>query len=123
MGIVVPPGLLLSRFIAPTTEKIMTDLNRHMAGVVLALFSAPMLVAVTPVLAQTATSSGEVRRVDAAQGKITLKHGPIAELDLPAMTLVYRITPALLSGINPGDKVTFTATRQDDQYVISAIKK
>lgn len=75
------------------------------------------------VQAQEATTSGEVRRVDAENGKITLKHGAIGALELPAMTLVYRIDPSLLSGIAPGDKVSFTATRQEGQYVVTKINK
>src|SRR5699024_12000232 len=52
-----------------------------------------------PAAAQEAKASGEVRRVDADAGKITLQHGAIRDLDLEAMTLVYKIDPALLSGI------------------------
>ena len=74
-------------------------------------------------VAQTATASGEVRRIDAEAGKITIKHGAIADLQLPAMTLVYRIDPSLLAGIKPGDTVSFTAQRQDNGYVIIQRKK
>ncbi|MGE4124718.1 MAG: copper-binding protein [Pusillimonas sp.] len=101
----------------------MVRLNRSVSAAVLLAFAAPLAIVVTPVLAQTATASGEVRRVDAAKGKITIKHGQIGELGLPAMTLVYAIDPALLAGIGPGDKVTFTASRQNGQYVISKISK
>lgn len=74
-------------------------------------------------IAQEATASGEVRRIDAAAGKITIKHGQIPQLDLTAMTLVYRIDPALLKGIQPGDTVKFTARREAGQYVVVAISK
>ena len=74
-------------------------------------------------LAQEATGSGEVRRVDVAAGKITIKHGAIADLQLPAMTLVYRIDPALLQGIKPGDTVKFTAKREGGHYVVTQISK
>ncbi len=76
-----------------------------------------------PAQAQEASASGEVRRVDAQAGKITLKHGAIPELALDAMSLVYRIDPALLAGIQPGDKVRFTARRENGQYVIVQIAK
>jgi len=72
-------------------------------------------------VAQEASASGELRRVDAAAGKITIKHGAISDLELPAMTLVYRIDPALLADIKPGDKVKFTAKRDNNQYVITKI--
>ncbi len=77
----------------------------------------------TAAMAQEASASGEVRRVDAAAGKVTIKHGEISELQLPAMTLVYHAAPALLAGIQPGDKVKFTAKREGGQYVITAISK
>ena len=37
--------------------------------------------------AAAATSDGEVRKVDKEQGKVTLRHGPIANLDMPGMTM------------------------------------
>ncbi len=74
-------------------------------------------------IAQEAQASGEVRRVDAAAGKITIRHGAISDLDLPAMTLVYHIAPALLKDIKPGDKVKFTAKREAGQYVVTEISK
>lgn len=78
---------------------------------------------VAPAYAQEGSGSGEIRRIDAQAGKITIKHGPIASLDLPAITLVYRIDPALLAGLQPGDRVRFTARRVDGQYVVVEISK
>ena len=72
-------------------------------------------------LAQQADASGEVRRVDPAAGKVTIKHDAIKALDLPAMTLVYEADPALLAKIKAGDKVKFTAERKDGKYVVTAI--
>ena len=68
-----------------------------------------------------ATASGEVRRVDAAAGKVAIRHDAIADLDLPAMTLVYQASPALLANIKPGDHVRFTAARQGGKYVVTQI--
>ena len=82
----------------------------------------PVVQAQQAAQAPTATASGEVRRVDAARGRITIKHDAIDALELPAMSLVYRIDPALLANIKPGQKVTFTATRQDKQYVVTRIE-
>jgi Cu/Ag efflux protein CusF len=74
-------------------------------------------------IAQEATASGEVRRVDAEAGKVTIKHGAISDLELPAMTLVYKAAPAILKDIKPGDQVKFTAKRQAGQYVVTKISK
>jgi len=75
-----------------------------------------------PASAPSASATGEVRRVDAAGGRVTIKHGEIPGLELPAMTLVYRADPALLAGIKPGQSVRFTATRQAGGYVITQIQ-
>ena len=72
---------------------------------------------------KTASASGEVRRVDSNAGRVTIRHGAIAALELPAMTLVYQAEPALLVGISPGDKVSFTAMVEEQKYIIIEIRK
>ena len=58
------------------------------------------------------TVDGEVRKIDTEQQKITLRHGEIANLDMPPMTMVFRVQePALLQKVKPGDKVRFTADK------------
>lgn len=77
------------------------------------------------VLAQNLpTVSGTVEKVDAAQGKITIDHGPIKNLDMEAMTMVFRAQdPNLLQGLKAGDKVQFTADRVNGQISVTSIKK
>ncbi|ASC64891.1 RND transporter [Achromobacter denitrificans] len=82
---------------------------------------AVVAVAAPLAFAQQAQASGEVRRVDPAAGKVTIKHDAIKQLDLPAMTLVYEANPALLAKIKAGDKVTFTAERKDGKYIVTQI--
>ncbi|MGB6105701.1 MAG: copper-binding protein [Pusillimonas sp.] len=100
----------------------MHSANHRVAQALAAALALTSFYSVSAV-AQEASASGEVRRVDAAGGKITIKHGAIADLELPAMTLVYRADPALLADIKPGDKVKFTARRENGQYVVTAISK
>jgi Cu(I)/Ag(I) efflux system periplasmic protein CusF len=69
-------------------------------------------------------ADGEVRKVDKAQSKITLKHGEIKKLDMPPMTMVFRVRDAkLLDGVAAGDKVTFSAEQIDGNYVVTALQK
>ncbi|NYT38069.1 copper-binding protein [Allopusillimonas soli] len=96
--------------------------NRHSLQILAAALAVTSFYSVQAV-AQEASASGEVRRVDAKAGKVTIKHGAISDLDLPAMTLVYRCDPALLAGIKPGDKVKFKAKRENGQYVVTEISK
>lgn len=70
------------------------------------------------------TVSGTVEKVDTAQGKITIDHGAIPNLNMDAMTMVFRAQdPALLKGIKAGDKVQFTADRVNGQISVTSIKK
>ncbi|RQP21791.1 copper-binding protein [Piscinibacter terrae] len=67
---------------------------------------------------------GEIKKVDAGQGKVTLKHGPIENLGMPAMTMVYRVTdPAKLANLKAGDMVKFKADRLDGLFVLTALER
>ena len=49
-------------------------------------------------------SEGEIRKVDPETKKITIKHGELKNLDMPAMTMVFQVKdPAVLEQVNPGD--------------------
>lgn len=68
--------------------------------------------------------NGTVEKVDTAQGKITIDHGPIKNLDMDAMTMVFRAPdPALLKDLKAGDKIQFTADRVNGQISVTSIKK
>jgi len=55
-------------------------------------------------------AEGEVRKVDKDAKKITIKHGPIQNLDMPAMTMVFQVKdPAMLDQVKAGDKIRFRA--------------
>ncbi|WP_156406333.1 copper-binding protein [Hydrogenophaga sp. Root209] len=65
----------------------------------------------------------EVRRVDTAAGKISLKHGEIKNLDMPPMTMVFQVNdPALLGKVKAGDKVRFTAMQINGAYTVMSIE-
>jgi Cu(I)/Ag(I) efflux system periplasmic protein CusF len=69
-------------------------------------------------------TEAEVRKIDAAQGKVTLKHGELKNLDMPAMTMVFRVRdPKMLDGLNVGDKVRIDADKIDGQYTVTALRK
>ena len=68
--------------------------------------------------------NGEVTKLDKAGARITLKHGEIKSLDMPPMTMAYRVrSPQLLDGVAVGDRVRFAAERIDGNYTITALSK
>ena len=75
-------------------------------------------------LALAQDADGEVRKIDKAQSKITLKHGEIKNLEMPPMTMVFRLKdPKLLDNVAVGDKVKFAAEKIDGNYVVTQITK
>jgi Cu(I)/Ag(I) efflux system protein CusF len=70
------------------------------------------------------TVDGEVTKVDAAENKLTMRHGPIKNLDMDAMTMVFRVQdPAMLKQVKVGDKVKFEADRVNGQITITKMQK
>src|SRR5689334_15385013 len=93
---------------------------RFRAAAALATLAASVLLAATP----SHAADGEVRKIDRTQAKITIAHGEIKSLDMPAMTMAYRAKPpSLLEGIAVGDRVRFSPEKIDGQYVVTAIEK
>jgi len=76
------------------------------------------------VLMAQAFTPGQVRRVDRAGGRVTVEHGPIPHLDLPAMTMTYRVRDqAWLDGLRPDDRIRFVAERMQGTYTITRLEK
>ncbi|MEZ5607040.1 MAG: copper-binding protein [Burkholderiaceae bacterium] len=73
--------------------------------------------------AADALTDGEVRKIDADNGKITLKHGEIKNLDMPGMTMVFTVRDkALLANLKPGDKVKFSVVHEGGKMVVTDIQ-
>jgi Cu/Ag efflux protein CusF len=91
-----------------------------------ALAVAPPLYAepaTSPVAPAAAMSDGVVRKIDADNAKLTLRHGPITNLDMPGMTMVFKAkSPELLQGLQVGDTVKFRAEEIDGVYTVTAIQ-
>jgi Cu(I)/Ag(I) efflux system periplasmic protein CusF len=82
------------------------------------------LVFAAHLLAQTPQVDGEVKKIDKAQGRITLKHGDIKHLDMPPMTMVFRVSdPKMLDSVAVGDKVRFAADKVGGNYTVTALSK
>lgn len=68
-------------------------------------------------------TEGEIRKVDLDTQKITIKHGPIKNLEMPGMTMVFQVKdPALLAKVKTGDKIRFQAEKSGGAMVVTAIE-
>lgn len=99
---------------------------KNLILLIAALAMAPSIQA-APVASPAAQSSvmtdGVVRKIDAANGKITLKHGPITNLDMPGMTMVFRVvSPTLLNTVKAGDTVKFHVENINGALTVTEIQ-
>ena len=70
-----------------------------------------------------ALTDGEVRRVDKDARKLTIRHGPIENLDMPPMTMVFQVQDsAMLDNVKAGDKIKFSADRIGGAYTVTKIE-
>lgn len=73
--------------------------------------------------ANASLSEGEITRRDARTGKLTIRHGEIANLDMPPMTMVFALQdPAQGSALQAGDKVRFQVENRNGALVITHIE-
>lgn len=102
------------------------------------LFLSAALVAVPAIAQQTqdhaalaasattkaALTDGEVRKVDKEAGKITIRHGAITNLDMPAMTMVFQVRDAsVLDSVKAGDKIRFAADKTGGVFIATRIEQ
>lgn len=81
----------------------------------------PAPAAATP--SNSAMSEGEVRKVDKDARKITIRHGELKNLDMPPMTMVFRVSdPGLLDKVKVGDKIGFVAEKVGGQFTVTTIE-
>jgi Cu/Ag efflux protein CusF len=68
-------------------------------------------------------SSAEVRRVDRDAQKVTLRHGPIPNLGMGDMQMVFRVRdPRMLDDLKPGDRIRFKADKVGGQYTVTELE-
>lgn len=65
---------------------------------------------------------GEIKKIDLDAGKLTLKHGPIDNLGMPAMTMVFKLSKAADAvNLKVGDNVQFRADNLNGAFVVTEI--
>jgi Cu/Ag efflux protein CusF len=66
---------------------------------------------------------GEIRKIDKAAAKITIKHGDIPSIDMPPMTMVFGVKDAaLLENVKAGDKIRFDVVQEGGKYIVTRLE-
>jgi Cu/Ag efflux protein CusF len=68
-------------------------------------------------------AEGEIRKISKDTGKLTIKHGPIKNMDMPPMTMVFTAKdPAMLDKVAVGDKVRFVVADEGGKMMVTEIQ-
>lgn len=109
-------------------------INAWLAGAALLVGGSGLAMAASdaPAVSVNATAApgapakltlGEVRKIDTEQGKLTIKHGPIENLQMPGMTMVFKAAdPAMLQKLQVGDKIEFAAEKANGAIVVTTVQ-
>jgi Cu/Ag efflux protein CusF len=87
-------------------------------------FSFALLMALGgSALATPVMVDGEIRKVDKDAGKLTIKHAELSNLDMPPMTMVFKVQDkAMLTQVAAGDKVRFAADKVGGALTVTALE-
>ena len=70
-----------------------------------------------------AMASAEVLKVYRKEKRLLLKHGPIENIHMDAMTMEFGVADRkLLSRVKPGDKIRFDVKRAGDDYLVTTLE-
>lgn len=68
-------------------------------------------------------TEGEVRKVDKESKKMTIRHGPIENLGMPAMTMVFQVKDeSMLDQVKTGDKIRFSAEKVGNTFTVTEVQ-
>ncbi|MEK1902628.1 MAG: copper-binding protein [Rhizobium sp.] len=68
-------------------------------------------------------TKGVVDKVDTKAQKVTIKHEDLKNLDMPAMTMVFRVKDAaMLEKLKAGQNIEFVADRVDGKLTVTEVK-
>ena len=70
-----------------------------------------------------ALSEGGILKVDKDTGKLTIKHGPLNNLGMSAMTMAFKVQDrAMLDQIKVGEQVRFRAERVNGSLTVTKLE-
>ncbi|MEJ8847770.1 copper-binding protein [Variovorax rhizosphaerae] len=68
-------------------------------------------------------SDGEIRKVDKDNKKLTIRHAPLQNLDMPGMTMVFSVSDeAVLDKLQAGEKIRFRAEKINGAFTVTKIE-
>jgi len=84
--------------------------------------ASPAQADMTMAQAEVKYSTGTVKKIDAKAGKVTVAHGPLVNLDMPSMTMVFRADEDMIAKMSEGQDIEFVEERVEGKLTIVQMK-
>ena len=79
----------------------------------------PVTTSTPSATADAAFTAGVIKKIDKEAGKLTIQHGPILNLNMPAMTMVFKLKDAgMIDQVKPGDQINFVVERVNGTLMV-----
>jgi len=92
-------------------------------SLILSITAATLLFPVTSLADTPPMTDGVIKKIKMESGKVTIKHGEIANLEMPPMSMVFNVKdPASLENLKKGDKIKFVAVDEDGKLWATEIE-
>ena len=97
----------------------MKALKRSLLPIATAMMLASAASMLSPAFADEGMSEGTIKKIDAKAGKVTIKHGPLDNLSMPPMTMIFTVSdPAMLESFSAGDEIEFHAVDEGGKFIV-----
>lgn len=94
---------------------------KNLLALAFALF-ASVAVAQTMDHGDMPMATGTITKIDTQWNKLTIDHGPLANLEMEAMTMVFEVAdPAMIESLSEGQEIQFTADRVKGKLTVTEI--
>jgi len=87
----------------------------------LTLGAAVLVASMSFASAETFTK-GVIKKVDTKVGKVTIIHEELIDLEMPAMTMVFRADKDMIAKMVEGQNIEFVADRVEGKLTVIALK-
>jgi Cu/Ag efflux protein CusF len=67
-------------------------------------------------------TKGKVKKINAGAGKVTIVHEELTNLDMPAMTMVFRADEEMIAKMSEGQDIEFIADRVKGKLTVTELK-
>jgi uncharacterized cupredoxin-like copper-binding protein len=82
----------------------------------------PITVGMKMAQADVEYTTGIITKIDAKGGKVTINHGPLLNLDMPGMTMVFRADEAMIARMSEGQEIEFVAEPVKGKLTVTQLK-